>query len=64
MDVLFEKPGRQSGQAVGRSPYLQAVHVEDAAHLIGTIGRVTIDAVFPNSLKGSLIPSRGKVLAH
>jgi tRNA-2-methylthio-N6-dimethylallyladenosine synthase len=64
LDVLFEKPGRQTGQAVGRSPYLQAVHVEGAAHLVGTIRRVTIDAVFPNSLKGSLLPSREKVLAH
>jgi tRNA-2-methylthio-N6-dimethylallyladenosine synthase len=64
MDVLFEKPGRQPGQAVGRSPYLQAVHVEGAAHLIGAIRSVTIDAVFPNSLKGSLLPSREKVLAH
>ncbi|HWD26798.1 MAG TPA: tRNA (N6-isopentenyl adenosine(37)-C2)-methylthiotransferase MiaB [Rhizomicrobium sp.] len=61
MDVLFEKPGRQAGQAVGRSPYLQAVHVEGAADLIGQIRRVTIDAVYPNSLKGSLL--REKALA-
>ena len=26
--VLFEKPGRHPGQLIGRSPYLQAVHVE------------------------------------
>ena len=62
MDVLFEKPGRQSGQAIGRSPYLQSVHVEDASHLIGGIQRVRIDAAFPNSLKGSL--AREKVLTH
>jgi len=55
MDVLFEKPGRQAGQAVGRSPYLQSVHVEDAAGLIGEIRKVRIDAVYPNSLKGSLV---------
>ncbi|MEI9990426.1 MAG: tRNA (N6-isopentenyl adenosine(37)-C2)-methylthiotransferase MiaB [Rhizomicrobium sp.] len=62
MDVLFEKPGRQTGQAIGRSPYLQAVHVEGAADLIGAIRLVRIDAVYPNSLKGSL--SREKVAAH
>ena len=45
--VLFEKPGRKPGQAVGRSPYLQPVHVEDAAHLIGEIRDVTIDARVP-----------------
>ncbi|MEI9885653.1 MAG: tRNA (N6-isopentenyl adenosine(37)-C2)-methylthiotransferase MiaB [Rhizomicrobium sp.] len=61
LDVLFEKPGRQSGQAVGRSPYLQSVHVADAAHLLGEIRRVRIDAVYPNSLKGSLM--REKALA-
>ena len=64
MDVLFEKPGRQAGQAIGRSPYLQSVHVENAARLIGEIHRVRIEAVFPNSLKGSLLSARQKVLAH
>jgi tRNA-2-methylthio-N6-dimethylallyladenosine synthase len=52
--VLFEKPGRKSGQAVGRSPYLQPVHVEGAADLIGAIRDVTIIEAQPNSLKGTL----------
>ena len=63
-DVLFEKAGRRPGQAIGRTPYLQAVHVEDAATLIGEIHRVRIDAAFPNSLKGSLVASRERMLAH
>ena len=54
MPVLFEKPGRRPGQAVGRSPYLQPVHVEDAQRLIGSVRDVRIDAVLPNSLKGTL----------
>jgi len=61
-DVLFEKPGRRAGQAIGRSPYLQPVHVEGAASLIGEIRPVRVEAVFPNSLKGSL--AREKVLAN
>ena len=64
MAVLFEKPGRRPGQAVGRSPYLQPVHVDGAAPLIGAIHRVRIEAVFPNSLKGELRPAREKALAH
>jgi len=52
MDVLFEKPGRKPGQAVGRSPFLQPVHVENAGHLIGEIREVRIAEVLPNSLKG------------
>ncbi len=54
MNVLFEKPGRQAGQAIGRSPYLQPVHADGAAHLIGGIHAVTIEAVVPNSLKATL----------
>jgi len=62
LDVLFEKPGRRAGQAIGRTPYLQPVHVEGAASLIGEIRPVRVEAVFPNSLKGSL--AREKVLAN
>jgi tRNA-2-methylthio-N6-dimethylallyladenosine synthase len=64
--VLFEKPGRKEGQAVGRTPYLQPVHVDGAASLIGRIADVRIDAVMPNSLKGVLArPAvRKKVLVH
>ncbi len=55
MDVLFEKPGRKARQAVGRSPYLQAVHVMDAEHLIGRIAKVRIEEAMTNSLKGALV---------
>ncbi len=54
LDVLFEKPGRYGSQAIGRSPYLQSVFVEDAAHLLGQIVPVRIDAVGANSLQGAL----------
>jgi len=60
--VLFEKPGRKPDQAVGRSPYLQPVHVEGAAALIGRLASVEIAAVLPNSLKGVLVADR--VTAH
>jgi tRNA-2-methylthio-N6-dimethylallyladenosine synthase len=61
--VLFEHPGRKDGQAVGRSPYLQPVHVEGAVPLIGTLAEVRIEAVLSNSLKGVLVSSREKA-AH
>jgi len=64
MPVLFEKPGRRAGQAVGRSPWLQPVHVDGAANLIGQIRDVRIDAVLPNSLKGVFADApREKALA-
>ncbi|HWE45634.1 MAG TPA: tRNA (N6-isopentenyl adenosine(37)-C2)-methylthiotransferase MiaB [Caulobacteraceae bacterium] len=53
--VLFEKPGRHPGQAIGRSPYLQAVHAEDARAMIGCIVPVRIDAAKSNSLSGVLL---------
>ena len=52
--VLFEKPGRQPGQVIGRSPYLQPVHVNGAEHLIGQMRDVRIEAGLPNSLRGAL----------
>jgi tRNA-2-methylthio-N6-dimethylallyladenosine synthase len=54
LSVLFEKPGRRPGQAVGRSPYLQPVHADDAEHLIGRVCDVRIAEAQPNSLKGVL----------
>jgi tRNA-2-methylthio-N6-dimethylallyladenosine synthase len=55
LDVLFEKPGREAGQFVGRSPYLHPIHVQGDASLIGRIERVRVDARTSNSLKGVLV---------
>jgi tRNA-2-methylthio-N6-dimethylallyladenosine synthase len=54
LPVLFDKPGRRVGQAVGRTPYLQAVHVDGAAHLNGQIAEVRIETAGKNSLQGVL----------
>ena len=56
--VLFEKPGRNAGQIVGRSPYLQSVHVEGADTLIGEIHEVRILETQLNSLRGELVAVR------
>jgi tRNA-2-methylthio-N6-dimethylallyladenosine synthase len=55
LPVLFEKPGRHPGQAVGRSPYLQGVHADGAEHLIGRIVPVRIDVAGLKSLTGVLV---------
>jgi len=55
LPVLFEKKGRHGAQAIGRSPYLQSVHVEDADQLIGRIVPVEIVSGQQNSLSGRLI---------
>ena len=62
--VLFEKPGKKSQQGVGRSPYLQPVHVDGAASLIGEIRNVRIREVLPNSLRGELVDTSVAEVAH
>ncbi len=54
LPVLLEKPGRYDGQLVGRSPYLQPVHVDAGANRIGDIVHVRIETTHTNSLSGSL----------
>ena len=59
MDVLFEKPGRKAGQLGGRSPWLQAVHVQAPKELLGRIVPVRVDAVGANSLSAVLVDPAG-----
>ena len=54
LPVLLEKPGRKPGQLVGKSPYLQAVHLDGPTELIGKIREVDIVASSTNSLAGKL----------
>ncbi len=51
--LLVERPGRQSGQMIGRSPWLQSVHVETDAKP-GAMLDVTLTSAGPNSLAGAL----------
>jgi len=55
-NVLLEKPGRQDGQLIGRSPYLQSVHLAGRGLKIGEIAPISIKSVGPNSLSGHYDP--------
>lgn len=55
MAVLLDRPGRRPGQLVGRSPYMQAVHVDDAEGLLGRVAEIRVTAVHPNSLAAELV---------
>ncbi len=55
LPVLFEKPGRHDGQLIGRSPYLQSVHVTASQSMLGSIRPVRIEGITPNALAGALI---------
>ena len=54
LPVLLEKPGRKPGQVVGKSPYLQPVHLDADTSQIGTIVNASIVATGTNSLAGKL----------
>ncbi|HEX8374300.1 MAG TPA: tRNA (N6-isopentenyl adenosine(37)-C2)-methylthiotransferase MiaB, partial [Geminicoccaceae bacterium] len=60
MPVLLEREGRHAGQLVGKSPYLQAVHVEaprGGGVAIGDILEVEVAAVRSHSLAGTVVPA-------
>ncbi|HMK67026.1 MAG TPA: tRNA (N6-isopentenyl adenosine(37)-C2)-methylthiotransferase MiaB, partial [Stellaceae bacterium] len=57
LPVLLEKPGRYRGQLVGRSPYLQPVHVMAPERLIGALLPLRIRGAEPNSLAGEHLES-------
>jgi tRNA-2-methylthio-N6-dimethylallyladenosine synthase len=56
-DVLLEKPGRNDGQLIGRSPYLQPVHVVAPGHAVGDVVRVRVKNVMAHSLGADLVSS-------
>ncbi len=53
--VLLERRGARPGQLAGRSPFMQAVHVEAPERLVGRCAEVRIDEAHPNSLGGTVL---------
>jgi tRNA-2-methylthio-N6-dimethylallyladenosine synthase len=53
-EVLIERRGRHPGQMIGRSPWLQSVHLETDA-VPGDIVPVTLISAGPNSMAGALL---------
>jgi tRNA-2-methylthio-N6-dimethylallyladenosine synthase len=54
MPILLEKPGKRAGQIVGRSPYLQAVHLDAQNLTIGDTVNAVIDGVGAFSLSAHI----------
>ena len=54
MPVLFDRAGKLPGQLIGKSPYMQSVHVRDSAQHMGRIVDVAITAGYQNSLEGEI----------
>ena len=58
LPVLLDRTGRRAGQLAGRSPYLQAVHVDAPASMLGQIVEAEIVSAGANSLSARLGPDR------
>ena len=54
LPVLLTGPGRHAGQMIGRSPYLQPVHLDAVPELAGSIVTAEITAIESNSLAANL----------
>jgi tRNA-2-methylthio-N6-dimethylallyladenosine synthase len=63
MDMLLERPGKKPGQMIGKTPWLQSVHVETDSG-IGDMIEVEIVSAGPNSLAGlscdPMLPGEGR----
>ncbi len=52
LPVLLEKPGRDPGQMIGKSPYFHAVHMQATPSEVGKVVEAKIIATERNSLSG------------
>jgi tRNA-2-methylthio-N6-dimethylallyladenosine synthase len=64
LPVLFSREGKREAQALGYSPYMQSVHVENGAHLSGRIAEVEIVGATMTSLKGRLVMAETLLMAE
>ncbi len=55
--ILIDRKGRKDGQMIGKSPWLQSVHVMSDAP-IGSMIPVTLTSAAPNSLGGALLEAK------
>jgi tRNA-2-methylthio-N6-dimethylallyladenosine synthase len=53
--VLLDRKGRQEGQFIGRSPYMQSVVVSASDRLFGEVIDVKLNQAHPNSMTGQVI---------
>lgn len=54
LPVLLDRTGKHEGQLLGKSPYMQSVHVHGAEDYVNQIVDITITDAFQNSLAGTI----------
>ncbi|MEQ1610303.1 MAG: tRNA (N6-isopentenyl adenosine(37)-C2)-methylthiotransferase MiaB [Hyphomonadaceae bacterium] len=63
MKVLFSRAARRDGQALGYSPYMQSVHVDNGAHLTGRMAEIEVIGATMTSLRGRLVTAPAEATA-
>ena len=58
--VLFDRKGNQTGQLLGKTPWMQSVYVDAPARLFGEIVNVTIKEAFQNGMSGTIHTSESE----
>jgi tRNA-2-methylthio-N6-dimethylallyladenosine synthase len=58
LPVLLDRRGREPGQLVGRSPYMQAVHTEGSESLLGTTVNLVVTEGYANSLRAEAVSDK------
>ncbi len=61
MPVLLMRDGKHEGQLLGKSPYMQSVHVRNAESLRGQLVDVRITGAYLNSLAGEIAYTEHKI---
>jgi len=64
MAVLLDRKGKQDGQLLGKTPYLQSVYVEASPRLFGQCVGVKIEKAFSNSLTGTIVTVEEVLKGH
>jgi tRNA-2-methylthio-N6-dimethylallyladenosine synthase len=54
-DILLERKGRHPGQLIGKTPWLQSVHVQAEGAAIGDLIAVDLISAGPNSIAGEIV---------
>jgi tRNA-2-methylthio-N6-dimethylallyladenosine synthase len=57
-EILLERKGRMAGQLIGKTPWLQSVHISAAHAKIGDMIAVHIESTGPNSLAGNVLETQ------
>ncbi len=55
LPVLFDREGRQDGQLLGKTPYLQSLYATADARLSGEIVNVCVTRAFQNGVSGEIV---------